>query len=506
MVSVPSGELGSAQFHAIAVPFGEPAASCDFGEDADTLSPVTTATDTVTPEQLEAGGYLPNYVLRQAAFFVVPEASTVTVCAGLGGRTGGTVPDTIFSEVLHSPDLVLPVVSVVGFETAPEVRATDVTITAASDLSAPDCGNWELSDASGTILCDYTQLDGDFVGWDAALTLTARGSALGSTGERVFVVPVSPQECGLGCELPRTQFVDVPVSFRDPCIGDGCPASFLGTARLRVDWEHGTRSWFGDWLRDDAPAPSPDTPNLDTVTRPAPVTDVRVNGDLWAGVVLETDVPASAVVEAYRLNEAIEPVLVATWADTDLETSHVAALGPLEGGGIYYGFLVRLTDADGDTSVYSWRGGEERSWSRGILYTPSPDVPMTAEVTVQAVDGGAIAVGVADLHVGGVLGWQQPGTRIDDVACGTGSVSVPFDSEVADIAGRNPITTVRLTVQVSPRGENGVDEIGCTWRGARPPAEVFIARIPYRDLLDGVTATVTTESGYTAVIRLTPAP
>ncbi|MEQ1736762.1 MAG: hypothetical protein ABL886_10235, partial [Rhodoglobus sp.] len=185
---------------------------------------------------------------------------------------------------------------------------------------------------------------------------------------------------------------------------------------------------------------------------------------------------------------------------------HEAALGPLEGGGIYYGFLVRLTDAEGDTSVYSWRGGEERSWSRGILRTPEAEVSMMAAVTVQAVGGGAIAVGVADLDVGGALEWRQPGTRIDDVVCGSDPVTVPFDSDTANIQGTNPTTRVWLRVQVSALGENGVDATGCTWRGGRPPAEVFIADIPYRDILDGVTATVTTESGYTAVIRLTPAP
>lgn len=505
MISVPSTEFHSAKFHAIAVPFGDPAPACDFGEDADVLSPVTTAVETVTGEQLEAAGHLPTYVLRHAAFFVVPEASTVTVCAGVGIRSGWTIPETIFSEVLHSPDLVLPVVSVEGFEPAPGVRATEVALTAQTDLAAGDCGVWEVLDPDGAVLCDYRQLDGDFVGWDAALTVTARGSALGSTSERVFLVPVSPQECGLGCELPRTQYVDVPVSFRDPCIGDGCSASFLGTVRLRVDWEHGTRSWFGDWLRDDAPQPSSAAPALETLTSPVPATEVGANGDLWVNVPLETDVPASAVVEAYRLEEARDPVLIDTWTGADLDTSHVASLGPLEGGGAYYGFRVSLTDADGDTSVYSWLGGEDRGWARGVLRTPTADVPMTAEVTLQAADGAEIAVGVADLDVGGYLGWRQPGTRIDDVACGSGAVTVPFDSAVADIAGRNPTTRVWLRVQVSPLGENGVDPTGCTWRGARPPAEVFIAEVPYRDILDGATVTVTTESGYTAVIRLTPA-
>jgi hypothetical protein len=504
MVSVPGTASESARFHAIAVPFGQPAASCDFGEGADVLDPVTTVTESVTAEQLEAARHLPEYVRRDAAFFVVPEASTVTVCAGIGGASGWTVPDSTFSEVLHSPDLVLPVVTVEGFEPAPGVRANEVSLTARTDLDAAPCGTWELRADDG-VLCDYRPLDGAYVGWDAALTVTVRGSALDSTAERIFVAPVSPQTCGLGCELPPTAYVDVPVSFRDPCLGDGCPASFLGTVRLRVDWEHGARSWFGDWLREDAPVPSSDAPQMETLTSPVPVTEVGADGDLYASVPIETDVPTSAAVEAYRLEEGGDPVLVAEWSGPDLAESHTATLGPLEGGGAYYGFRVRLTDADGDTAVYSWLGGEERSWARGVLHTPTADVAMKAEVTVRAADGAAIAVGVAGLDVGGNLGWRQPGTRIDDVVCGTGDVTVPFDTEVADIAGRNPTTGVTLRLQVSPLGENGVDATGCTWRGPRPPAEVFVAEIPYRDILDGATVTVTNASGYAAVIRLTPA-
>ncbi len=503
MVSVPSNQYAQAQFHAIAVPFGERAAECDFGEFADTLAPATTASDTVTAEQLDAAGYLPAYVRRHAAFFVVPEASTITFCAGVGSE--GRLFDTIFSEVLHSPDLVLPVVSVVGFEVAPGVRANEVELSARSELSAPVCGSWRLFDAPGTILCDYSRINGDYLGWDAALTIKSRGSALGSSAERDLLVPVSPQPCGLGCELPTTQFVDVPVSYRDPCLGNGCPASFLGTVRLQVDWEHGTRSWFSDWLSAGA-GPALETPTFDTISFPAPVTEVREDGILWAGVGLETDVPTSVVVEAYRLEEGEEPVLAATWTDTSVSTEHAGALGPLEGGGVWYGFLARFTDAEGDTSVYSWRGGKEREWAHGILLTPTAEVRMTAEVTVQAADGGPIAVGVAELIVGNVPGWQQPETGIREIVCGSGPVRVPFTSDAGTSGGRNPTTGVALLVEVSPLGENGVDATGCTWRGDRPPAESFIARIPYRDALDGVTATVTTESGYTAVIRLTPAP
>jgi hypothetical protein len=523
MVSVPGVLTTTAKFHALAVPFGQPTPSCDFSEFADVLDPVTTVAETITAAQLEERGYLARYTTRHTAFFVVPEASTVVVCAGSseGSPRDWTVPEHLFSEVLYSPDLALPVITVEGFAVAPGVRANEVEITGSPGGAPRACGRWSAGDTEdGAVLCNYAGLDGSYPGWDAAYVLTARGSALGSASERVFVLPVSPQNCGLGCELPETTYIDVPISFRDPCLGD-CPASFLGTVRLRVDWEHGTRSWQRDWLREEGPAPASDFPVLETESSPGPFTPVGADGDQFGTVRILTDVPTIATLSVYRISESAEPVLVDTRSTSALETERWMTFGPLEGGYVYYGLRVELTDAEGDTSVYASHHRDVRPWARGYFQTEAAEQTMAAQVTVSAADGAEVVVGSSELRVGsgGLFAvdtsegprlvargfWEGFRSSFDEVICGAGALEVPFDNETSLVAAANPDTSLRLRLSIATRAEVEAEggDIGCAWRGAGRTTETFDATIPYRDLLDGASVTVTNENGYTATIRLT---
>jgi len=502
MISVPAIDTNTVQLRAIAVPFGQPTPSCDFGDDVPgVLEPLEVVQERFTREELEARGYVTAFVKRFTAGFIVPEASTVTLCAGTFPAVGGGVlPDSVFSEVFYSPDLVLPVVTVSEFAIADGVRP-EVSLTARIGSSDGQvCGEWQTGRPVGeaAVVCRYAAFDGK-AGWDSALVVTAEGTGFDSTLTQSFVLPISPQSCGLNCELPATQFVDVPVSSRAPCIGS-CPPSYLGTVRLQIDWEHGTRSWFGDWLREEAGAPDSDAPLLDTAQRPELEPLVAGESTQRASVRIATDVPTTMRLTVQRIVDFDVSEVVQEVVSTEFATERTVELGPLAAGSVYYALRVELTDADGNTSVYSPLSEAARSWVNAVFRTDVPQVSTSVDVSITAPDGLPLAIGTTELLIGGGR-WFERRDRIDEKWCTTGPV--PFTETTATVYARSP-SGFRLTAGVTRAPDSADDQSTCLIRGAQP-IEEFTGTISYDDIFTGATVTVTNENGYIATLRLSPA-
>ena len=115
MISIPTVDVSSVRFTAFVVPFGDDPAPCEFDSDADNeLEVAGVVEDHFTRAELDARNYRREYVERHAAAFVVPEASTISLCAGWVDAHGwsSSIPDHVYSQVVHSPDRILPVVTV----------------------------------------------------------------------------------------------------------------------------------------------------------------------------------------------------------------------------------------------------------------------------------------------------------------------------------------------------------------------------------------------------------
>lgn len=505
LVSVPTTSVSTERFRAIVVPFGQPAPACDFGDGvAGVIEPIEVVNETFTPEYLAERNYERFYVERHTALFVVPEASTISICAGMVDAHGwtGVIPDRVYSEVWYSPDLMSPVLTVEGFEPAPGVRATGVELTANIRGFEEACGTWRLFDDDG-LLCDQNDFDGSAEWWDDVIEVSVTGSALGSTGTRDYELVYGPLDCGLGCELPEPRVWDARVSFRDPCIGN-CPDSYLGIVRVRVEWEHGTRSWFDDWLAEDGPAPASRLPLLDTAAEPFFGSTVGADGEQFAQVVLETDVRSDIELQVYRLREGHEPELVDTDRSDATGRSHTMTFGPLRGGGNYYALTAIVTGQDGSTATYSGMPGVGRSWVNGWIVTEPAEVPMTVEVTVTSPDGGEAVVGTTRLQFAGAH-WFEERPRITDTVCGPSPFIVPLNGDVAvPVFARDPAHSFRLDIELADVDDADLSLGGCQWRGTRP-TQSFTGLLPYDDLLDGIAVRSTNADGYTVTIVATPA-
>lgn len=502
MMSVPAIDTKTVQLRAIAVPFGQPTPSCDFGDGvAGALEPLEVFEERFTREELEARGYVTGFVKRFTAGFIVPEASTITLCAGTFAVSGrdGVLPESVFSEVYYSPDLVLPVVTVSEFAVGEGVRPTIELTARIGRTDGPVCGNWTTSRPVGdaAVICRYAAFDGD-EGWDSALIVTAEGTGFDSTLTQNFVLPIAPQSCGLNCELPDTQYVDVPISSREPCIGS-CPPSYLGTVRLQVDWEHGTRSWFGEWLREEAGAPDSDAPLLDTAQVPRLQPLVAGEPTQGASVRIATDVPTTMRLTVNRFVEFDLTEVVQEVVTTELVDDRTVELGPLTAGGEYYTLRVELTDADGNTSVYSPLPEAARAWANAVFRTDVPEVSTDVEVSITHPDGIPIAVGTTELLVGGGR-WFERRDLVDSKWCTTGPV--PFTDTTATVFARQG-TGFLLTAGVTEAPDASDEPGACSVRGAQP-VEEFTGTIPYDDLFTGATVTITNENGYVATLRLAP--
>lgn len=423
---------GSVRFRAFVVPFGQPAPSCDFDDD-DALEPAMELSESIPDDVLLANNYSSRWPVRHSAAFVVPEASTIAFCVGVvNGRTSWptNVPQELFSQVLHSPDLTLPRVKVLDWGLDESVDEPNPVLTATIGGTTLECGtqfqfgNRDFVGSDG-YLCDYQTVNGAGIGWDSALVVTSQVTGYGSTGTRTYTLPVAPQICGVGCVPPAPAYFDIPFESRNPCLGNGCPPSRVGVARLEVEWLDGQDSWATGWWREGA-AERSEGPVFDRNTE-VELGAISADGFAQAAQLrVRTDEPTTVRLTLNRWPDPrgyySDPTPVVE--DLTFTTSRVLELD-LDTG-MYYRASLEVTDEDGNTSVYSALDelGEPgiagaKVWAGGFFRADNQQRDYDISVTAVRSDGGSFSMSTPQLP-NGVLDGYGPLPR-SNYTCSTAS-------------------------------------------------------------------------------------
>lgn len=515
IISIPTQDVSTVRFLAFAVPFGEPALACDFDdlESANVIQPIDQVMQTFTQEQLRDSGYNDRYIERHQAGFLVPEASTITICAGwVDAHTwDGNIPDHVFGEVLHSPDLAYPVITVVDADLDDWTLANPVSLFAnfggafgedTSRWGGSYCGGWR-TDAWGVSssqeLCDATQFasDPDWR-WNNTLVIRTLQAGAPMTSALSYVHTTNPQVCAVGCESIAPRYIDVPLPAQVECLGNGCAPYDRSWVRLRVDWVDGQDSWFTDWVHDDMPLPDLERPVLDRssgfelgrpgadgTTVPATVT-----------IVADRDVTVEGLLLVYLAggnDDRILDVDVPVFRSTDFSPRHVFDLGNLYAGSVY-ALIVTLTDRDGNTSIYDGNGldGDATgiqglTWPAGLVSVERTKVDVRAEISARRFDGGPFYLREYSVTIGETV-WRN--SRAGSYECALGVYSAPLEYDRREVFGRLTSTVEVYIDAFSPPSEE--HEVGecpprvnlytAFDRGIRETVEV-----PIEDLRSGTT-------------------
>ena len=435
MISVAT-QAGSVRFRAFVVPFGQPAPTCDFDDD-EALEPAMEVTETMSADYLLANNYSSRWPYRHSAAFVVPEASTIAFCVGVvNGRTEWptNVPQELFGQVLHSPDLTLPRVKVLDWGLDESVDNPNPQLTATIGGTTLECGtqiqfgNRDFVGSDG-YLCDYQTVNGAGIGWDSALVVTSRVTGYGSTGTRTYTLPVSPQICGVGCVPPRPAYFDIPFESRNPCLGNGCPPSLVGVARLEVEWLNGQNSWATGWWREGA-AERSEGPVFE---RDAVVELGAVSADGFtqaAELRVRTNEPTTArlIVDPWPGSLLFFGGSAPTFEDLTLTTDRVIPF-TVDTGQWYQAYL-QVIDEDGNITFYGSPSAarpigapQPRTWAGGFFLTNNEQRDYDITVTAVRTDGGAFAVSAPEVFGGSLLdAYRTPPGQ--DYSCSAAS-SVP---------------------------------------------------------------------------------
>jgi len=417
MMSVATEQNADVRFAAFVVPFGRPARACDFDTDGRSIPSFAQFEEEVSETFLVERGLDPSYRERHTAGFVLPEASTITLCAGWGFRgAGSNVPTNTFSEVWNSPDLTMPVVSVSTAIMDPRVAAAavdDIVLTGFVGDTGNECGQWRPRGENSPALCDYTVGQAATPSWDLPLGLKTVTTAFGSTAKHFYTIPVYPKVCGVGCVTPEPEFYDISFESRNPCLGNGCGESRAGSVRLRVDWVDGQDSWADTWLREDAPAPVSTAPVFDRNTgvtlgvvsadRLSQTVELRVSTDREASVVLR-------LVETSRWPVVSEREIV----DPEFRRSRVMRFDVPTGS--TFSMLVEVTSRDGTTNVYAADPRRGRTWAGGVFATSLINLDVQASIVIQQPGGEPVAYRNYLLTVAGTE-WQSSRGRYAAMTC-----------------------------------------------------------------------------------------
>ncbi len=471
MISIPAKDVSSVRFLAFAVPFGEPAPPCDFDDVENAIEPIDQVEERLSQQQLRDQGYQDLFIERHTAAFVVPEASTVAVCAGwVDAHTWqGNIPDHVFGEVLHSPDLAYPSVSVVDAELDDWIIENPVRLGASLggsfdvyDGSGESyCGAWGTDLPVDRVLCDATWFaTNPDLSWNNTLVVTTSQQG---TGARRYVHIIDPRLCGVGCDTVAPTYVDVPLPAQRECLGNGCAPYERGWVRLKIDWVDGQDSWFTEWGRDDVPLADIERPVLDRtsgVTVGAPEADgitfpatatIRVDRDVTVRGTFSVDYSFTG--DPGVINLDVPVIDIETFSDR-----HVIDLGMIASR-TAYSLTLTFTDREGNTSVYSGNGFQGRTWPAGIAYVESRVVEVLAEISVRRLDGGPVILGEHSVTIGSAV-WQNDRSRSQWFSCGSGVQSSPLEDDIRSaFLGR--ATAVDVNVEAFTPSSVGRDDSVC---------------------------------------------
>jgi hypothetical protein len=537
IISIPTEDRSTVRFLAFAVPWGEPAAPCNFDDiewddNRTAIEPIDQVREVFSREQMRDQGYQTSYLKRHTAAFVLPEASTITICAGWVDEYSweGNIPDHVYGEILNSADLAYPVVSVEDADLDEWIRENPVTLESrfggwfegSSPWGESYCGSWTTANwgvNSGTQLCDTTEFASDpDIRWNNTLVISTPQEDTPPAAARQYVHIIEPRVCGYGCDEIAPRYFDVPLPAQRECLGDGCAPYDRSWVRLRVDWVDGQDSWFTDWVRSDIPLPEIENPVMDRSSgfelgRPSPDgTTVPAT----ATIITDRDVTVEGMLLPFLSggnDDRILDVDVPVFQSTEFSQRHVFDLGNLYAGSVYT-LIVTLTDREGNTTIYDGNGADGDAsglqglpWPAGLVYVEPPKVDVRAEISVRRLDGGPFALTEYSVTIGET---QWVPDRAGVFECKVGVFAAPLQYDRREVFARLTSTVEVYFEAFTPSSDD--HEVGqCPSdrsrnflyeRGIRENVEV-----PIEDLVAGTTM-VFVRGGveYTVYLQLEPRP
>ena len=518
MMSVATERNADVRFAAFVVPFGRPARACDFDTDGRSIPSFAQFDEEVSETYLVERGLDPSYRERHTAGFVLPEASTITLCAGWGFRGArSNVPTNTFSEVWTSPDLTMPVITVSRAIMDARVRTAaldDIVLTGFVGDTGNECGQWRPWGENSPALCDYTVGQAATPSWDLPLGLKTVTTAFGSTAKHFYTIPVYPKVCGVGCVTPEPEFYDIPLEARNPCLGNGCGESRAGSVRLRVDWVDGQDSWADMWLREDAPAPVSTAPVFD---RSAVITLGEVSADGLSQAVevrVTADREASVVLRISETSRLLTPTIQyqREVVDNEFQRSRVMRLGDVPAGSTF-SMVLELTSRDGTTNIYAANPARGRTWAGGLFRTSPINLDVQASIVIQQPGGEPVAYRNYLLTVAGTQ-WQSSRGRA--MTCDPDLTPIDLGEPKA-VPGLTSVFWWRLDIEtVYPIGFDSqprdcAEQLRVAARlgyaSGWPPEMVRVppARLGIEQLLSGVTSTYR-EGPYVVTVSMRAVP
>jgi hypothetical protein len=460
----------------------------------------------VSPEYLAAHGYLPRYTKRTSIGVYVPSGSTVLVCAGVfePDRPGWLWHEAQYrySMVVQTPSTPRPTITLDSLDMSSGFEHLDTRVVAQwegtglqlsctllsqySDTASP-CGADPHDVTRGDVwVTTSTRLDGDWTPWSVLL-------------------PIGSIDCRHGCSTPETAWYSVPVKFQqrpgEQC-GSGmvgpCPATLVGSARIRVDWtagERGEDTWVFSPARGSA---------VEHELDPLPQMDWLVTPTVSAG----TD-PRSASVQFTLTVDRPVDYVATLLGDCRRPDARFEVSGETRSGtsvvffgacpGEQYSIQVTLTDDEGNINVFGGPGGDP--WPDSRVYVPA----YRYNVVLGQRLGLKQSVGQTKVRQFRVkVDGQYIAPNLPENDCFVGNESYLPPSAVLESARLSESTTVEITVQLAEAwgGIEGTRAYCNAGYDSETPVYELTQEVSLDDLLAGVTIAAPDDAPYVAEITL----
>jgi hypothetical protein len=420
------------------------------------------------------------------------------------------------SQVLVTPELVAPVVTLDGVALNQRIGARGVVIETSTDDGAT-CGAWTSPDAptdsvsipaGGQGLCDFGSLFGH-VSHDGSLVVTTRVQTPHGTAVNANSWPVSLATCEGACPARSLSF-DLHLStFIRPtqmCSGD-CPMNSgqeVGVARVTATWPAqvgaGVDGWtFGVSDEGTYNEPRPSFAQLDTAqaVQLGPV-DAAARTQA-ASVTIRTDRPATFV--AHIDGACFRPGAVHDVRQTTANTNTVVNF-PALCVGTGYLLTITLTDADGHVSVYDYRRSDH-FWINAAFSTATTPHTMVSHLSI--TKPGAGLVYLYDLRL--MIGYSRTGVApIDGYRCYASAITPVDVSTAVDVGESFPIEVYVAYVPgdaIEPGYLRADGAARCGPTSASQTFMHFTTSVTLAQVAAGATVTITDPAtGYVATLHL----
>lgn len=462
----------------------------------------------VSADYLAEHGYLPSYTKRTSIGVYVPSGSTVLVCAGVyePDRPGWLWHEAQYrySMVVQTPGTPRPTITLDEFDLRSGFEHLDTRVSAQWEgtgahlrctllsqrgATPSPCGDDPHDVTRGDVwVTTGTRLDGDWTQWSA-------------------VLPLGSIDCYDGCIAPETAWYSVPVKFQqrpgEQC-GSGivgpCPATTVGSARIRVDWtpsERGQDTWVFSPPRAGAVEHELDPlPQMDWLVTPTfpESSDPR---SALVQFVLKVDRPVSYTAELLGDCERPGSSVFEVSGETATGQS-VVFLGACPGE--QYSIRVTLTDEEGNTNIFGPGGNpwpDSRVYVPGYRYNVVLGQRLGLKESVDQTKIRQFRVTVDGQNI-------EPNLPENDCIYGNESYLPP--SAVLENARLSESVTVEVTVQLAQSWGSieGTQAYCDASYDSSTPVYRFSQEVSLDDLLAGVTIAAPDDAPYVAeaILRL----